>query len=324
MRIYLAPMEGVIDHQLRYLLTQAGGIDLCTTEFVRVTEHTLPRKVFFRYCPELLTANAGLSKNASEITPVPGSLCPVRVQLLGSNPHMLAANAVRAAQLGAPGIDLNFGCPAKTVNRHRGGACLLDETDLLAKIVREVRSAVPHNIPVSVKIRLGYQNRDSGLRNAIAIENAGANELVVHARSKADSYRPPAYWKEIATIRKALTIPVVANGDIWNIDDYIRCREESACEDIMLGRGILARPDLALHIRAYQKNEAYQPFAWTRIANMLRIFFVMTLDQYPKKYLGNRVKQWLHYLQLTYPEARLVFEKIKKEKTEEALLSALT
>lgn len=316
-------MEGVIDHQLRYLLTQIGGIDLCTTEFVRVTEHTLPRKVFFRYCPELLPQDARPSVNASELAQTPGSLCPVRVQLLGSNPQMLAANAVRAAQLGAPGIDLNFGCPAKTVNRHRGGACLLDDTALLAEIVREVRIAVPHNIPVSVKIRLGYQNRDSGLRNALAIEEAGANELVVHARSKADSYKPPAYWKEIAAIRRALKIPVVANGEIWNIDDFVRCREESECEDIMLGRGILACPDLALQIRAHLENKAYQRFRWHQIASMLRIFFNMTIDQYPKKYLGNRIKQWLHYLQLNYPEAQVLFEKIKKERTEEALLSAL-
>src|SRR5690606_36658253 len=97
-------------------------------------------------------------------------------------------------------------------------------------------------------------------------------------------------WKEIAAIRRALKIPVVANGEIWNIDDFVRCREESECEDIMLGRGILACPDLALQVRAHLENKSYQNLSWYQIASLLRIFFNMTIDQYPKKYLGNRVK----------------------------------
>lgn len=312
MRIYLAPMEGVVDHNMRHLLTGIGGVDLCTTEFVRVTEHTLPRKVFLRYCPEL-----------SDDCKLPVAQCPVRVQLLGSNPLMLASNAARAARLGAPGIDLNFGCPAKTVNKHRGGACLLDDTALIADIVSAVRTAVPQHIPVSVKIRLGYMQRDSGLRNALAIEKAGANELTVHARSKADAYQPPAYWNEIAEIQEALSIPVVANGEIWSLEDFYRCREQSGCEHVMLGRGLLARPDLALQIKAAVNNEPWSPLIWDDIAELLAEFFLLTRDQYPKKYLGNRLKQWLHYLQRNYPQAQSLFERIKRERCEKTLLSEL-
>lgn len=310
MRIYLAPMEGVVDHTLRYLLTRVGGIDLCTTEFVRVTSHTLPRKVFMRYCPELSDISAGAS-------------CPVRVQLLGSDPELLANNAARAAALGAPGIDLNFGCPAKTVNRHRGGACLLDDTALLKDIVCAVRAAVPQHIPVSAKIRLGYNNRDSGLRNAHAIAAAGANELVVHARSKADAYKPPAYWHEIADIKKAVAIPVIANGEIWSLEDFYRCREQSGCEDVMLGRGLLARPDLALQIKASVRNQTVTELTWPAIAELLYDFFLLTHEQYPKKYMGNRLKQWLHYLQRNYREADILFANIKRERCEQVLLSAL-
>src|SRR5690554_6286652 len=176
MRIYLAPMEGVVDHHLRRLYAGIGGLDLCVTEFIRVTQTRLPEKVFRRYCPEL----------AAPLT------LPVRIQLLGSDPTYLALNARRAARLGASGIDLNFGCPAKTVNKSRGGACLLNEPELLHQIARQVRDAVPQDTPVTAKIRLGYETRANYIETALALEEGGIAELVVHGRSKADGYRPPA------------------------------------------------------------------------------------------------------------------------------------
>src|SRR5689334_16302498 len=109
----LAPMEGVTDWLMRDLLTSLGGIDQCVTEFVRVTTQLHSKKVFYRWCPELLSG----SKTRAGV--------PVFIQLLGGQPCALATNASRAVELGAAGIDLNFGCPAKTVNRNDGGACLL-------------------------------------------------------------------------------------------------------------------------------------------------------------------------------------------------------
>lgn len=311
MRIFLAPMEGVIDHHMRSLLTAVGGIDLCVTEFIRVTDHLLPGKVFFRYCPELLSGGTTLQ----------GS--PVRVQLLGSNPTALAMNAKKAAQLGALAIDLNFGCPAKTVNRHRGGACLLDEPQLLGEIAASVRAAVPDNVPVTAKIRLGYQDRAPYLANALALARAGVSELVVHARSKADGYKPPAYWEYIGEIREAISIPVIANGEIWSVDDFLLCRTKSGCQDIMLGRGILARPDLALAIKACIDEKRHVYLSWKQIARHLLDFYQATRHNYPKKYVGNRLKQWLFYLKLQYPEAEILFEEIKKSRDDQVITNAL-
>lgn len=112
-RLILAPMEGVLDSVMREQLTRLGGYERCVTEFVRVSQTILPKRVFYRYAPEL--AHGGFTLSG----------VPVYLQLLGSNPELMAANAERAAALGAPGIDLNFGCPAKTVNRSQGGAALL-------------------------------------------------------------------------------------------------------------------------------------------------------------------------------------------------------
>jgi len=307
MRIYLAPMEGVVDHHLRRLYASIGGIDLCTTEFIRVTQTRLPEKVFRRYCPEL---NEPLA-------------VPVRIQLLGSDPTMLAWNANRAALLGAVGIDLNFGCPAKTVNQNRGGACLLEEPNLLYDIVHQVRQAVPAEIPVTAKMRLGYGTRSHYVENAQALAEGGAAEVVVHGRSKADGYKPPAYWDCIGEIRAALSIPVIANGDIWTPADYHQCRAESACDNVMLGRGLLSRPDLARVIKADLAGADYIPMDWSQVLSLLDEFHRETTDFYPKQFCGNRLKQWLMYLQREYTEATLLFEQIKKTRDPAVIDAAL-
>ena len=314
---------------MRYLLSQIGGIDLCVTEFVRVTDHVLPRKVFLRYSPELDSPELALSKSKhknslpTSLQTFPCASVPTRVQLLGSNPIAIGENARKAAKLGAPGIDLNFGCPAKTVNKNRGGACLLNEPETLYAIVKAARDEVPNHIPVTAKIRLGYEARDSYIENAQAIAAAGANELIVHARSKTDGYHPPAYWECIAEIKQAINIPVIANGEIWSVADYHRCRKVSQCDDVMIGRGLLANPDLALAIKSELNGQQYRWKSWAEIADLLMTFFLLTSQAYPKKYMGNRVKQWLFYLQRQYPQALQLFQAIKKHRDFAAIYAAL-
>jgi tRNA-dihydrouridine synthase C len=186
MKLILAPMEGLLDFTLRDILTRVGGVDRCVSEFIRITDQLLPARVFTRIVPELLSGSR-----------TPAGV-PVRPQLLGSDPSCLAENAALLATLGPAGIDLNFGCPAKTVNQHRGGAVLLDEPELVGRIVAAVRRAVPATMPVSAKMRLGNRCDGPALDCARAIDEAGADELVVHARTRVQGYRPPAYWERIA------------------------------------------------------------------------------------------------------------------------------
>jgi tRNA-dihydrouridine synthase C len=299
----LAPMEGVVEHHVRDILTRIGGLDGCVTEFIRVTDQKLPYKVFYKYAQEL---------ESDSKTP---NGTPVKVQLLGSKPEPMAINAQELVKYGAKAIDLNFGCPAKTVNAHEGGACLLRQPDRVYSIIKAVRDAVPTEIPVSAKIRLGYDDRTSYLDNAQAVEAAGANELTVHARSKADGYKPPAYWSYIADIRARLKIPVVANGEIWSVADYLRCREQSQGDDIMLGRGLLACPDLARQIKAHLNGEDYQPLTWAQICQILFDYYRTTTPLYEERNCGNRVKQWLMYLSRQYPQAGVFFEAVKRKST---------
>ncbi len=293
MRLLLAPMEGLLDHSLRDVLTRVGGVDLCVSEFIRVTDQLLPNRVFTRIVPELRT---GGRTDAGT---------PVRAQLLGSDPACLADNAARLAALGPAGVDLNFGCPAPVVNRHRGGAALLDEPELVHAIVAAVRRAVPASMPVSAKMRIGHRDESRMLDNALAIEAAGAAELVVHARTKLHGYRPPAYWDRIAQIRAAVQLPVVANGEVWTVDDARRCLAESGCDALMLGRGIVADPGLALAIRGAAAPD------WSALLPLVRHFWQRIAGHVAPRHRAGRLKQWLNLLRRRHPEAGALFDTVR-------------
>ena len=302
-------MEGVLDHSLRDVLTRVGGIDRCVSEFIRVTDQLLPARVYTRLMPELLNGSR---------TPA-GT--PVRAQLLGSDPACLADNAALLATLRPDGIDLNFGCPAKTVNRHRGGAVLLDEPELVHRIVAAVRRAVPHAVPVSAKMRLGHLDDSRMLDCARAIADAGATELVVHARTKLQGYRPPAYWDRIALIRQAVRVPVVANGEVWTVDDARRCLAESGCDALMLGRGLVSDPGLALALRGLATP------SWDELAPSLRLYSRLIAPRVAARHRGGRIKQWLNMLRRRFAGAQAAYDSVRHLNDADAIdrcLQALT
>jgi tRNA-dihydrouridine synthase C len=295
--LLLAPMEGLLDATLRDVLTRTGGIDRCVSEFIRVTDTLLPERAFVRVVPELL--NGGCTRAG----------VPVRPQLLGSDPVCLADNAARLAGLSPFGVDLNFGCPAKTVNQSRGGAVLLDEPELVGRIVAAVRAAVPAHLPVSAKMRLGFNDDSRAEDCALAIAEAGANELVVHARTKAHGYRPPAYWERIAELRASLPsahrMTVIANGEIWNPADALRCREVTGCEALMIGRGMVNDPGLALAIRGLGG------VGWSEILPLLAAFWQQVCGRVERRHRAGRLKQWLNHLRHRHPQAQVAFDELR-------------
>lgn len=300
MKLLLAPMEGLLDCVLRDLLTRVGGVDRCVSEFIRVTGTLLPERVFLRTMPELRHGSRTLAG------------VPVRAQLLGSDPVSMAENAARLAALGAEGVDLNFGCPAKVVNRHGGGAALLRDPAQIEAVVAAVRRAVPARVPVSAKMRLGYDDDALARECAQAMASGGAGELVVHARTKADGYRPPAYWERIPAIRAAVPIPVVANGEIWTVQDAQRCRALSGCDALMLGRGAVADPGLALAIRAADGAAAQgEGLPWPALVPHLVQFWQMVGQRVTPRHRAGRLKQWLNLLRRRYPEAQQAFDQLR-------------
>ncbi|MDP3537597.1 MAG: tRNA-dihydrouridine synthase [Azonexus sp.] len=295
-RILLAPMEGLADDLLRGVLTSIGGYDWGICEFVRVSNTLLPAKTYERICPELLNG----SRTASGT--------PMRVQLLGSDPLMMAENARRLVTLNPAGIDLNFGCPAPTVNRHRGGAALLGEPELLHAIAAAVRAVVAVDTPFTAKMRLGIDDTSRAVDCAQALVAAGIDELIVHGRTKADGYRPPARWEWIDRVRAAIDIPLIANGEVWTVEDFRNCQQATGCPDIMLGRGAVADPLLARRVR----GEAVG--GWEEILPGVGDYWLGIRRKVVPLHAGGRLKQWLAMLRRNYPEAEVLFQQLRPVK----------
>ncbi|KOO08549.1 tRNA dihydrouridine(16) synthase DusC [Vibrio hepatarius] len=308
MRVVLGPMEGVLDHLMREILTDINDYDLCVTEFVRVVDQLLPDHVFHRLCPELHQG----SQTKSGV--------PVHIQLLGQDPNWMAENAIRAADLGARGIDLNFGCPAKLVNKSKGGAALLQHPELIHNVVKACRQAVPDTIPVTAKIRLGWDNPEDCFEIVDAVEQAGANELTVHARTKTGGYKASEIkWDYINQIRQRFSIPLIANGEIWNYQDGQACIETTGVDSLMVCRGAFNVPNLG---NVVKHNHSKMP--WDEVVKLLLVYSQYEMKGDKGLYYPNRVKQWFSYLRQEYSEAADLFREIRTYNKAEPIVAHIT
>jgi tRNA-dihydrouridine synthase C len=290
-------MDGVTDWVHRELATRLGGVSQCVTEFVRVTDSAPPRQVFLRTAPEL--TRDGRTHSG----------VPVFVQLLGGVPQAMAQAAQRAAELGAPGIDINFGCPAKRVNNHDGGASILKCSTRVETITRAVRDAVPAHIPVTAKIRLGWADAERVIETAQAVERAGASWLTIHGRTKSQMYAPPVDYAAIGRARAAVRIPVVANGDITCHERLLLCARESGCGAFMVGRGALAHPFVFRELR----GEATARDLPSYCDVLLQYERLMADGGFEPIGRLCRLKQWLGLGVQFAPELRAFFEAFKRE-----------
>lgn len=306
-RLMLAPMEGVLDPLMRQLLTAINPYDLCVTEFIRVVEQCLTPRAFYRLCPELL--QGGKTESGT----------PVRVQLLGQHPQWLAENAVLATELGSPGIDINFGCPARRVNQSCGGASLLKTPELMYDIIRTVRAALPADQILSAKVRLGWADPAESEAIVAAVVDGGVDELTIHARTKEDGYQAAAIkWPAITPFCQKLSIPLIANGEIWNRMDAQRCREVTGCQDLMLGRGALNLPNLGAVIAGVA-----EPMPWGSVLGLMEQYARRAMRQEDSVYVGSRIKQWLSYLQHEYSDAKIFFRQVRVIHEPQPMLDAI-
>lgn len=227
----------------------------------------------------------------------------------------MAANALEAVRFGANKIDLNFGCPAPTVNKHKGGAILLKEPELIFHIVKTLRGRLPAHIPLTAKMRLGYEDKSRALECACAIAEGGACGLTVHARTKAEGYEPPAHWEWIRKIRDSVNIPVTANGDVFSLQDYIGIKTISGCNSVMLGRGAVIRPDLARQIKQYENGGPVKDTDFAEVSKWIRQFFELCLTKEANnKYPLARLKQWLGMMKKEFAAAQNLFDRVRTVK----------
>lgn len=284
--LVLAPMEGVTDYPMRALLAETGAFRFAVSEFVRVSQEIPPAKVFHRYVPELSS---------------PGAL-PISVQILGGDPEKMAASAMVAIECGAKAIDINFGCPAPTVNRHDGGATLLKDPCRIEAVVSAVRERVPKSIPVSAKLRLGWNDPTSIHENAERAARGGASWITIHGRTRMQGYAPPALWEPIGEVRRSLSIPVVANGDLWTREALLKCQEVTGCIHFMLGRGAVASPWLPRELARALEIPLPPAPGWEGPATSERADWAVVMQRFVElsapffsnsSYVPSRLKQWV-------------------------------
>lgn len=303
-------MEGVTDAPMRAVQGRAGVFTFAVAEFLRVSHAVPPRHVFRDHVPELDTGMRTLTG------------LPVVVQLLGGDAGRMAESASRAFELGATAVDINFGCPAPTVNRHDGGAALLRYPKRIREIVSAIRAALPAHVPVSAKLRLGWDGIDAIHENAAMAAEGGAAWLTIHGRTRVAGYAPPIHWEPIGRVRERLGLPVVANGDIWTLDDFRRCRDATGCRHFMLGRGALADPQLARDVAAELGLSVGEERAFDWSAQLRELvtwshhFGMMQSDKNV-----SRLKQWLRLAAQFGSFTR--FDAVKRAVTVTELFAAL-
>ena len=312
--LVLAPMEGVMDAPMRALIADLGGFDFGVSEFVRVGQGVVSAKSILRDIPDLTGPVFGSAR------------LPLQLQLLGDSAELLAGTAIEGCIAGARAIDINFGCPAPTILRHSGGASLLRTPSNITEIVSAVRKALPAVIPVSAKIRLGWEDPNEVDAIARAVEDGGANWITIHARTKLEGYRRGVHWDAVARVKSRLSIPVVANGDLFTAEDVARCAAETGCFHFMIGRGILNNPFLAHDIRTSRSLPVLRMDIPSLLPDRIRLgierYAALTRDQAANSgFIPSRVKQWIGMVRdISDAVPRQVLTAVKRARTTSELL----
>ncbi|EDX86401.1 putative TIM-barrel protein, nifR3 family [Synechococcus sp. PCC 7335] len=238
-RVLQSPLSGVTDKVFRRLVRRYAPQSMMYTEMVSAAElHHLQR------LPILM-----------DIDP---DERPISIQLFDRRPDFLATAACKAVDQGADTIDINMGCPVNKITKNGGGSSLLRDPDTAVRIVDAVCKAV--DVPVTVKTRIGWSDEEiNAVDFARRMESAGAQMLTLHGRTRAQGYTGTARWEWIARVKAALTIPVIANGDIFSIESALRCLVETKADGIMCSRGTLGYPFLVGEIDHFIKTGGIRP-----------------------------------------------------------------
>jgi len=301
----LAPMAGITDQPFRQLCCRMGA-GLAVSEMVSANP-----KVW--------------NTNKSKRRLIHGSDAGIKsVQIAGSDPHELAFAAQMNVDNGAKIIDINMGCPAKKVNKKLAGSALLKEPTLVEEIIKSVVGKV--SVPVTLKIRTGWcENSRNGIKIAKIAEHFGIQSLVVHGRTRNDFYKGDAEYDTIKAIKKAVSIPVVANGDITSAQKAAEVLSYTGADAIMVGRGAQGQPWIFREINHFlDTGQKLAPPSMEEKRSIL-IEHVKELHKFYGDFMGVRFarKHVSWYLQLLDPEKqfRSIFNAIESEQDQ---LNALT
>jgi tRNA-dihydrouridine synthase C len=273
--LILAPMEGVGDRCFRIAMSSIGGFDEAVTDFLRVPSNAHVESLAKRF-------------ECKETYPI-----PIAVQLMGSDPELMAAMAVQVEKRGAHRIDLNCGCPSNTVTGRGAGSSLLKDPNFLYENARAMVKAV--KVPVTIKMRSGYADTSLFRENLFAAQESGAKYITLHPRTKLDGYGPAARWDLIAEAKSLLNIPVVGNGDILTVTDALNMIKQTSCDALMIGRGSVINPFIFHQIRAFFQGREYRPL-WEDLLKFFSVYRQQMSDEIPVRIQVNKLKQLMSFL----------------------------
>jgi tRNA-dihydrouridine synthase B len=256
----LAPMAGVTDTVFRRFIKNLGGCGLIMTEFTSADGVLRDQRVRGRYLHFYEDEH------------------PISAQLFGSDPKVLSDAARLVEDLGFDLIDLNLGCPAKKVVKCNGGSGLLRDLPLIRRIFESVRAAV--KIPFTVKFRAGWNDDEIVCVDLARLaEDCGLCAVALHARTREQGYSGNARWEWIASVKRAVKIPVIGNGDIRSPEDACAMVAQTGCDAVMIGRMAPANPWIFRQIEQYVESSSYaQPSEADRY-QMIRTYFQMLLEE---------------------------------------------
>lgn len=273
--LLLAPMEGLGDFCFRKGMAFIGGFDEAVKDFLRVPANAHIKSLSKAY-------------SSDELSPL-----PLAAQIMGSDTDLMAAMAQELALRGAPRIDINCGCPSNTVTGRGAGSSLLKDPNILHEVAKSVVQAV--SIPVTVKMRSGYEDISLFKENLLAAQESGIRYITLHPRTKVDGYGPPARWDLIAEAKSLLKIPLVGNGDILNVENALDMLRTTKCDALMIGRGSVINPFIFHQIRAHFSKTPYIP-KWEQLLGFLEIYLGSIAPTLPMKFRVGKLKQLLSFL----------------------------
>ena len=291
--VFLAPMAGVTDTPY-CILAREMGCALVFSEMVSVLG------IHFRGAATL-----------AMLQTVPEER-PLALQLFGASPERAAEAAAYVESLGtADIIDFNMGCPAPKIVRGGAGAALLRDPALAERILSAIRRAV--KLPLTVKMRIGWDaDHINAVEMAQRAEAAGVDAIAVHGRTREQYYSGHADWSVIRDVKEAVKIPVIANGDVFSLADYLAIRRTSGCQYVMLGRGAVITPDLARQIQRHNQGLPPQPAGFADYLAWIRRFFQLCREHAgDTPYPAARLKQWLGMMKTSHPQAAHLFTQLR-------------
>jgi nifR3 family TIM-barrel protein len=251
-KLILAPMAGICDLPFR-LLCKEQGADILYTEMVSA------KGMFYN------------NKNTEPLIAFEETEHPIGVQIFGSEPELMASQAVRLEERGFDFIDVNMGCPVPKIVNNGEGSALLKKPELVGDIVAALKRTC--HVPITVKIRAGFKKGEILAPEIAKIaEDNGASAVAVHGRTREEYYQGHADWEVIARVKESVSIPVIGNGDVASGRDVLEIKKQTGCDSVMIGRAAKGNPWIFSEIKHFIKTgeELPRPDTEEIVATMLR------------------------------------------------------